>query len=106
MKSGKVKAFVFATIVIFAGVIVAAGNRTNDAWHYFLHGDDRITFDNRHFVNPTPIPAESTELVPTDQEYFGQRIYVSNQSDLKVLPAEIFIKKNGQVIGYSLSGGF
>lgn len=105
MRLGRMTVSVFAFIVICIGLMAALGNRVNDAWHYLVHGDDQITFEQRHFIHATIVSAASTKLVATNEVYFGERIYVASGNGVNIVPGEVFIKKNGKVIRYTLSGG-
>lgn len=107
MKNGRrATGIVVLLLVVCVGMLVAMGNGVNDTWHYLMHGDDQITYQNRHFVNPSSVQLESNNLIATGKSYFGEQIYVTRKGDLTNLPAAIYTKKSGQVIEYSLSGGF
>jgi hypothetical protein len=96
-----------ATLVLIVGVLVFAGNRMDDTWHHFLHGNDRVTFHHRHYnLAPTNGRIQDTaQLHPTGESSWGQPIYVGEGET--GLPAEVFIKEsNGTFSAYELSGGF
>lgn len=95
-------AFVIALVLL--GIF---GKNINNLWHYLRHGDDRIVFEQRNFVNPNYVGSiNSRHLISTGENYFGRTIYVTSPGDLKHLPATVYIEKNGSIWSYELSGGF
>lgn len=96
-----------AALVLIVGVLAFTANRIDDTWHHFMHGNDRVTFHQRHYyVTPTNGETQdTTNLVPTGENSWGHAIYVERGSS--GLPAEVFLKgSNGTLTAYVLSGGF
>lgn len=106
IKANSVFKLVFSALIIVLAVVVAFGNRINDEWHFLEHGYDQVTFDHRHFMNPESVSNRTSALIETGSSYHGEKIYVNSKSDLTRLPTNVYIKRKGQVLEYTLSGGF
>lgn len=94
-------------VVLLLVLLGISGNSIIVLWHYLVHGDDRIVFEQRNFINPQYVGSiNSIHLIPTANSFFGREIYVASPSDLKHLPGAVYIERNGAIWSYELSGGY